>query len=157
MKKLIYIVLCFTIIIGFSNCKKNKKVDTPQQDTLTQSFEEYFTNESDTIVQNTTPPPTDTTIMKEDKQGNLQPATTNDLQNNQKTFFVIVGSYSKKANAEKRKAYFDKQGISCQILSPAGIYNRVAIGQYTDEKTARNELKKYRSQFNDKSFWLLLR
>lgn len=157
MKKLFYIILCFTLIIGLSNCKKSKKVETPQQDTLTQSFEEYFTDESDTIIQNTTPPPTDTTIMKEDKQGNLQPVTTNDLQSNQKTFYIIVGSYSKIANAEKRKAFFEKKGLESQILSPAGIYNRVAIGQYTDEKIARNELKKYRNQFNDKSFWLLLR
>jgi len=157
MKKLIYIILSFIIIIGLSNCKKEKKVENPQQDTLTQSFEEYFTNESDTIAQTTTNPTTDTTIMKEDTKGNLQPATKEDLQSNQKIFYIIAGSYTKISNAEKRKAYFEKQGIQSQILSPSGAYNRLAIGQYTDEKKARQELKKFRTQFNDKSFWLLLR
>lgn len=157
MKKIIYISIVFLTIALLAGCKKDKKAIAPIQDTISNNFEEYFTDESDTIIPNKDTVATDTVIMKEDKQGNLQPATNEDLNNPQKKFYIIVGSYTKMTNAEKRRDHFTKLGYSAKILPPNGKLNRVAVSEYSDETQARQDLKAYRSKFGDKSFWLLLR
>lgn len=157
MKKLLYIAVVIFFAFLVTECKKNKnQQQQQQQDTLAQKFEEYFTDESDTVLAQNQQV-TDTTVMKEDNQGNLQPAAPTDIQTPQKKIYIIVGSYRKIENAQKRKQFFEKKGYNCQILPSTGVYNRVAIAEFTDITTARQELKRYRTQLNDRTFWLLLK
>lgn len=154
MKKIIYLLIAASLIISFSNCKKNKNKGGDTTDTLSKQFEEYFTDESDTVV---AVADTTTKIMTEDSTGKLKNAEPQDLSKPNKKFYIIVGSYKKIENAQKRVDYFKKLGYKCEIVSPSGIYNRVAIASFDDEKIARQELKKYRQKFNDHSYWLLLK
>ncbi len=164
MKKLIYIFLI--AIIGLSlGCKRGKtKDDTalkPQKDTsIYPGYEEFYSDESDmdsdtvAVAQNTTT--TNDEIMVEDTVGNIQPATPKQVSNS-KSFYIIVGSFKKQSNANKKLNFFKRKGYTAEILPKYGEYNRVSAANFNAETSARAELKSLRKKFHDKTFWLLIR
>jgi len=85
-------------------------------------------------------PEIDDPIMVENNDGNLKPATQNQVDNS-KNFHIIVGSF----------------GYSAEILPKFGEYSRISAVKFNDENSARSELSSLRKKFNDKSFWLLIR
>ncbi len=173
MKKILTLVLAFSLLFAFG-CKKNQKNNTGVQnqvDTTTYPGYEEFTvdnntQNTDTLVTNVAENDTVNTnnqkdslenVMVEDQNGNPVPANQNDLNDKTKNFYVIVGSFKNDANAQKRVAYFKQQGYAAEILPKFGAYNRVAVAGFNEEASARAELKTLKSKYKDKSYWLLLR
>ena len=168
MKKIIYIFLITILTVSYScnrNKDKNDQVLTPQKDTsIYPGYDEFYTDESD-IKQDTTliiaddtnkTPEVEEPIMVENNDGNLKPATQNQVDNS-KNFHIIVGSFKKAENAQKKLDYFKKIGYSAEILPKFGEYSRISAVKFNDENSARSELSSLRKKFNDKSFWLLIR
>jgi len=173
MKKLLTFII-ISVFIFSVGCKKDKDDDgnalAPKKDSsVYPGYEEFYSDdqsdiEKNVVVENNNNTETDTTstkndspVMVEDTTGNIQPATNKDLKQNGKDFYIIVGSYEKNTNAQKRKKYFKKIGYAAEILRKHGKYNRVSIAKFNDEKSARDELKILRNKFNDNSYWLLFR
>lgn len=168
MKNLFLIFLIAILTLSYScnrNKGKNNEVLTPQKDTsIYPGYDEFYTDESD-IEQDTTvviandtnkTPEQDDPIMVENNDGDLKPATQNQVYNS-KNFHIIIGSFKKAGNAQKRLDYFKKIGYSAEMLPKFGEYSRVSAVKFNDESSARAELNSLRKKFNDKSFWLLIR
>jgi cell division septation protein DedD len=164
MKKIFYILFALAISFSFA-CKKNKKQDqqtlVPQKDTAVYpGYEEFYSDESD-MGSDSSSLSSDTSksndqVMVEDTAGNVKPATPKDIQKS-KNFFVIVGSFKKYQNAQKKLNYLKKIGYAAEILPKFGEYNRVSAASFNNETSARNELKKLRKKFKNNTFWLLIR
>ncbi len=172
MKKLLTFII-ISVFIFSVGCNKNKddnnKVLSPKKDSsVYPGYEEFYSDDQShndsSVVENNNISEIDTSqqndqpaVMVEDTAGNIQPATDTDLKENSKDFYIIVGSFEKIKNAQKRKEYFKKIGYAAEILKKHGKYNRVSVAKFNDEKSARDELKILRNKFNDKSYWLLFR
>ena len=166
MKKIgLLLIVASLLVLGA--CKKKEAQQPQNQDTTEYPGYEYmYTDESDgdTAVVDTsaqtdtigTTSEDNTTILKEDTTGKTTPANETEIKQ-ANYIYLIVGSYKKYSNAEKRVNAFRKMGFDAQILPKYGQYNRVAAAKFTDEATARKKLKQMRSSFKDKSFWLLIR
>ena len=174
MKKLFYILLILAITFA-SACKKDKKKsESLNQDTISLTqYEEFYGDESDTtpVINNDEQTNSDDTsitstanadteveeIQVEDTTGKLTPATEEVIQQPTANFYIIVGSYTKLSNAQKRADYFKQLGYTAEVLPKFGKYNRVSIANFNNEASARAELKNLRKKFNDRTYWLLIR
>ncbi|MBN2892837.1 MAG: SPOR domain-containing protein [Bacteroidales bacterium] len=168
MKKLLSILLVISLIFTLG-CKDNDDNNTNNQNnadtTLYPGYEEFtVNNDQNENLQDSTKieiiannPVVNDNVMVEDEQGNPVPATNDDLGDQSKNFYIVVGSYKKEENAQQRKEYFKKQGYAAEVLPKFGSYNRVSVASFNDETSARNELKALRSKYKDPSFWLLYR
>ncbi|MBN2662631.1 MAG: SPOR domain-containing protein [Bacteroidales bacterium] len=169
MKKLLILTLVSAIFFAIG-CKEDNPDDpsalTPSRDTnIYPGYEEFYTDESNTDSLNnanntgidTTVNNDDVPVMVEDTVGNIQPATNTDIDNSGRNFYIIVGSYQNVNNAKIREQYFKNQGYTAEVLPKFGVYNRVSVAKFNQENSAREELKKLRTKYNDNSFWLLLR
>lgn len=164
MKKLI-VLLIVIASVGIYSCRKKDKVETLSplsEDTSSLSNYEFMdTNEYDedtgvgivNVVEDTAE---NINIKSEDTSGNVRPASPKEVQNAD-YIYVIVGSYTKLANAKKRTQHFKNLGYDAEILPKFGNYNRVAIAKFNSETEARKKLLEYRKKFNDKTYWLLIR
>lgn len=169
MKK-IGLLLIVASLLALGACKKKEAQQPKNQDTTDYPGYEYmYSDESDgdTTVTDTTAQTSDTNtvsnttedktkILKEDTTGKTSPANETEIKK-ANYIYLIVGSYQKYTNAEKRVKQFKKMGYDALILPKYGQYNRVAATKFTNEKTARTKLKQMRASFKDKSFWLLIR
>ena len=165
MKK-IGLLLIIASLLALGACKKKEAQQPKKQDTTDYPGYEYmYSDESDgdTAVVDTTAQTqttdtaqTQTTILKEDTTGKTTPANETEIKQ-ANYIYLIVGSYKKYSNAEKRLNAFHKIGYDAQILPKYGQYNRVAAAKFTNETTARTKLKQMRTSFKDRSFWLLIR
>ncbi len=161
MKKLIYFLLAFTLIAGFS-CKKNKKkeqeqlppVDTVSMEQPTFPFEEPLANpDSNQVITDTDQ--SDQVLTVDSTNNEITPIQDNQVNTNEGSIYIIVGSFRVYQNAMKAKQYYENLGYNPQILPQVAGYNRVAIKAFNNLEQARSELKKLRNQFNRPDFWLL--
>lgn len=73
-------------------------------------------------------------------------------------YFIILGSFSQEANANKLVGKLAKQGFAPNILrSPSGMY-RVSGYYFNDEKAARIEVDAIRAKYPEyNDLWLLIK
>jgi cell division protein FtsN len=75
-----------------------------------------------------------------------------------KTFFVIVGSFSSNDNANKFKKDLTAQGFKPIILHSETGNFRVCVDSFTDEAAARSRVQKIRTEFPKYAdSWLLIK
>ncbi len=168
MKKILFALLSVMVFFLFA-CKddENKNNQTNTKDTINYPNYEEFTaddnqqnqNKNNTlIIEDTTSVVTpNDNVMVEDNQGNTVPATNEELNDQNKNFYIVVGSYKKQDNAQIRMTYFKNMGYTAEVLPLFGQYYRVSVANFNEETTARTELKNLRTKFKDPSFWLLYR
>lgn len=183
MKKIIILPI-LTAIILLASCKneKNEALAPTKDTTIYPEYQEYSDesdmdtlltenndiddidtqNEIDTIEfqnkeEKTNNQKENNNIMTEDKNGNIKPATETDINQNNKNFYIVIGSYKNINNAKKRTDKLIKKGYSAEILPKFGNLNRVSIAKFNNKKSAREEMKNLRKKFCDNSFWLLCR
>ena len=75
-----------------------------------------------------------------------------------KSFFVIVGSFSSNENAGKFKQDLTQQGFKPIILHSETGYYRVCVDTFNDETSARTRVQKIRTEFPKYAdSWLLIK
>jgi cell division protein FtsN len=75
-----------------------------------------------------------------------------------KTFFIIVGSFSSNENANKFKQDLTKQGFKPIILHSETGNFRVCVDTFTDETAARSRVQKIRTDYPKYAdSWLLIK
>ncbi len=78
--------------------------------------------------------------------------------NSNKSYFIIVGSFSTLANANRSKASLAPKGFSPIVLHSDTGYYRVCANSYASEQEARNRIAQIRSQFPEHAdCWLLIK
>jgi cell division protein FtsN len=79
-------------------------------------------------------------------------------QHDQYQYFVIIGSYRNKNNAENFKQIMIAKGfVPVVLLSETGLH-RVSVNSYLDEQQARERIMQIRRNFPEHSdTWLLIR
>ncbi len=143
----IVLVLLFTLFTVSCKCKDGKK-KIANKDTVKTVTEEKFALKDSTEIKTK-----EDVVFVDDKDGNLKP------MDGDKTgkYYIIVGSFKQTKNADKLSSRFASLGYATQILPKTNEYTRVAISAFATQEDARKELKLLRSEYNDASFWLLLK
>lgn len=78
--------------------------------------------------------------------------------NSENTYFVIVGSFSSLANANRFKGELKPKGFSAIVLHSDTGYYRVCVNSYKSEQTARVRVSQIRSEFPEHAdCWLLVK
>ncbi len=97
-------------------------------------------------------------VMVENSDGTLKKTTVanNDKAIGNKKFYIVGGSYKKAENAKKLDKFFKSKGVHSQVLTK-NTFTRVAVSSHKTKKEAAKEIKKFRNQFKDIRFWILLR
>ncbi len=76
----------------------------------------------------------------------------------QNTYFVILGSYSYKDNAERFMRTLSAQGFSPVILLSETGFHRVSVNSYDNETDARTRIQRIRNGYPEyHDLWLLIR
>jgi cell division protein FtsN len=85
-------------------------------------------------------------------------ATEDQATYGNKSFFVIVGSFSSNENAGKFKQDLAQQGFKPIILHSETGYYRVCVDTFNDEASARARVQKIRTEFPKYAdSWLLIK
>ncbi len=80
------------------------------------------------------------------------------VSHDENTYFVIVGSFSYRENAERFLVTLENQGFSPVILLSETGFHRVSVDSYDIEVPARGRIQQIRSSFPDyHDTWLLIR
>lgn len=72
-------------------------------------------------------------------------------------YFIIGGSFSYVANAEKAVSHYKDMGYNCQIFNAENGMNRVAIKAYETVEAAYQDLDYLRQQVGNNGLWILRR
>lgn len=153
----------FTLILAmfFFGCNLDEKLKPDEQNDLTMEDESpdeppiYEDGSLDTDLDSSLAEDTATTNIA-DEQKLMEENQNTKTDDNQKRYYIIGGSFHEFQNAEKLYGELKGKGYSeTQILDPVNRFNRVVINSFTDEATARKELKRLRQIKNDETIWLL--
>jgi nucleoid DNA-binding protein len=71
-----------------------------------------------------------------------------------KTFYLIVGSFGKLENARKLAEKYYQKGFKTEIIQANAMY-RVSVNKFTDKNIAVSEFNKFHNNNSDVSAWLL--
>jgi len=118
----------------------NVSQTTSKQDSETVKEDSLNTKVDQTITENT---------VKKTALYYEEPKT---LEN--KTFYLIVGSFSKIENAQKLTEKYTQRGFNPEIIQGNSMY-RVSISKSNDKNLAVGEFNKFRNSYPDESIWLL--
>jgi cell division protein FtsN len=158
-------IVAFTLILLTSGCKvfkSSKKGEALTAKTETNTETKVFSvpGPQSAISKNTTPENINNQAEKpiSVKSEKFTFSSKDKATYENKTFFVIVGSFKSNENANRFKKELAKQGFNPIILSSETGYFRVCVDSFYDEAVARNRVKKIRSEFPkyDDS-WLLIK
>ncbi len=84
--------------------------------------------------------------------------TEDKATHDENTYFVILGSFSYKENAERFMRTLSNQGFSPVILLSETGFNRVSVNSYDDEVAARARIQRIRDSYPEyHDLWLLIR
>ncbi len=84
--------------------------------------------------------------------------TEDEATHDENTYFVILGSFSYKENAERFMRTLSNQGFSPVILLSETGFNRVSVNSYDDEVAARARIQRIRDSYPEyHDLWLLIR
>lgn len=79
-------------------------------------------------------------------------------RHDEKAFFVIIGSFRNKDNADRYKETLKTKGFEPVILLSETGLHRVSVDSYNMENDARTKIMQIRSQFKEhEDTWLLIR
>ncbi|MDR4988165.1 MAG: SPOR domain-containing protein [Bacteroidales bacterium] len=80
------------------------------------------------------------------------------LTHDDNTYFIILGSFSYKDNAERFVETLKKQGFSPVVLLSETGFHRVSVYSYDQEVPARTRIQQLRSNYPEyHDLWLLIR
>jgi len=71
-----------------------------------------------------------------------------------KTYYLIVGSFGKIENAQKLFETYKQKGYSPEIIQGNSMF-RVSIGKTTDKNKALSDFNKYRTNYPNQPIWIL--
>lgn len=84
--------------------------------------------------------------------------TEDKASHDENTYFVIMGSFSYKSNAERFMETLSAQGFSPVILLSETGFHRVSVNSYEDEIPARTRIQRIRNSYPEyHDLWLLIR
>ncbi|MFV0364909.1 MAG: SPOR domain-containing protein [Mangrovibacterium sp.] len=113
-----------------------------------------YTPSSDTSTSTYTP---STNVRKQSEEFAFDSANDAGL-NSGNSYFVIVGSFSSLANANRYKAELSPKGFSAIVLHSDTGYYRVCVNSYSSEESARVRISQIRSEFPEHAdCWLLVK
>ena len=126
----------------------------------------------DTLNKNTqkvtkTSPKTESSVNKKDSLNTKVDKTISDnsvkktalyyeepkIQDN-KAYYLIVGSFGKLENAQKLSEKYIQQGFKPEIIQGNSMY-RVSINRFSDKNSAISEFNKFRNDHPNESIWVL--
>ena len=147
------IILIFIIGIALCACKSTKKATKNPYEPATNST---TSTKIFTVPQNN---PADNSSAEKPYSTRKESITfVQSDQQNQNSFFVIVGSYSSLENANKFRQTLIGEGFNPIIVQSETGFYRVTVDSYTDESAARTRLMQIRQnypQYGDS--WLLIK
>ncbi|MCD6201032.1 MAG: SPOR domain-containing protein [Bacteroidales bacterium] len=115
--------------------------------------EEKATGENNPVAPATTE--TGTVADKAPAEPAKKPAFTDRTVDKSSMYYIVAGSFRKRANANVLKKQLEEEDYRVTILNgPKGFY-RVAIGGFTDKSTALGILKEQKRKPDSNSYWLL--
>lgn len=164
MKRII--LFAFTLALLTSGCKTSKsskksEAATPQTETSTDT--KVFSVPAPTGVREN---PTSDVLYEPAATGkpvsvrseNFTLSSEDQAAYGNKSFFVIVGSFSSNENAGKFKQDLTQQGFTPIILHSETGYYRVCVDSFNDEASARSRVQNIRTQYPKYAdSWLLIR
>jgi cell division protein FtsN len=84
--------------------------------------------------------------------------TEDKASQDENTYFVILGSFSYKSNAERFMETLSAQGFSPVILLSETGFHRVSVNSYEEEIPARTRIQRIRNSYPEyHDLWLLIR
>ena len=84
--------------------------------------------------------------------------TEDEATHDENTYFVILGSFSYRENAERFVQTLSDQGFSPVILLSETGFNRVSVHSFDDEIAARTRIQRIRESYPEyHDLWLLIR
>lgn len=166
MKKII--LVAFTLALLTSGCKvfKSKKSAAATPTTETTAETKVFSVPAPSGVREN--PSSDTMYEPADKavtgtpvsvrSENFTLSSEDQAAYGNKSFFVIVGSFSSNENAGKFKQDLSQQGFKPIILHSETGYYRVCVDSFNEEAAARTRVQNIRTQYPSYAdSWLLIR
>lgn len=163
MKKIMVAVLALGILS--SGCKvfqKTSKNDEPATETMQGNTKVFSVPGTKSEVREN--PTSDRMYEEVEKPVRVQAESfsfdqeEDQTKNENKSFFVIIGSFSTNANANRYKQELIPQGFSPIVLHSETGYYRVCVNSYTDEAEARRRVHQIRSDFPQYAdTWLLIK
>ena len=93
-------------------------------------------------------------ILKSELKNNLSPVVVINNQSGNKTFEVVIGSFSKELNAKKMIVKLQNKGIIARKLKKENKLFRVSIGKFLNKKNAK-KLQRSIHKRHQISSWIL--
>lgn len=166
MKRII--LVAFTLALLASGCKvfkSSKKSEAPKTETTAETKVFSVPAPKNTIREN---PTSDVMYETSDKEATGKPVSMRSekfTMNSEdqaaygnKSYFVILGSFSSNENAGKFKMDLTQQGFKPIILHSETGYFRVCVDSFNDEAAARNRVQNIRTQYPKYAdAWLLIK
>jgi cell division protein FtsN len=166
MKRII--LVAFTLALLTSGCKvfkSSKKNEAPKTETAAETKVFSVPAPKNTIREN---PTSDVMYETSDKEATGKPVSIRSekfTMNSEdqaaygnKSYFVILGSFSSNENAGKFKSDLTQQGFKPIILHSETGYYRVCVDSFTDEAAARSRVQNIRNQYPKYAdVWLLIK
>lgn len=144
--KLVLLVAAFIVVVG---CKSQKMGAAEQS----QSERPVIEKETDMAVE----VDHTTGIMSLEESFSFT-RDEDKLSHDERAFFVIIGSFRNKGNADRYSQTLKNKGFDPVILlSEAGLH-RVSVDSFKEENDARDRILQIRSQYKEhEDTWLLVR
>ena len=166
MKRII--LVAFTLALLTSGCKvfkSNKSKAEPKTETTAETKVFSVPAPKNEVREN---PVSDTMYEPADKASTGKPVSMRSekfTMNSEdqatygnKSFFVIVGSFSSNENAGRFKQELAQQGFKPIILHSETGYFRVCVDSFTDEAAARTRVQRIRTEYPKYAdSWLLIK
>ncbi len=117
------------------------------------------TNSDNTEINNDTTKTDNTEIKTDDeiiKDADIDVITPDNLGNGYKNYYLIVGSFKRKSNADRRVQELKTQGYIGEIVKKDGKLYRIAIGGYDTAQEAVEAYKQYLTANRNADIWLLI-
>lgn len=143
----IVIVLAFFMVFAGCRSKKLAEVEQPEHERPVIEKETEIAVEVDA----------DTGIMSLEERFTFT-REDDKTRHDENTYFVIIGSFRSKDNAENYKESIRAKGFDPVILLSETGLHRVSVGSYSQENAARAQILEIRSRFAEhEDTWLLVR
>ena len=156
MKKLIFLTLI--AVLGLGACKSSKKATTSP---YTPATEQTATTTAPPKVFTVPEQPETTPVKAEEKPVTMRKEAftfTQPQDQNQNSYFIIIGSFSSMENAGNFRQTLLSEGFTPIIVQSETGYYRVTVDSFADEASARTRLLQIRNNYPKYAdTWLLIK
>ncbi len=143
------IVWILVLIISLAGCKSKKMAAVDNVDTDRPAIEKETE-----IVLDVDSPSGIMTMEERFSFANDEDKTKHD----EKSYFVIIGSFRERSNADRFSESLVAKGFDPVILLSETGLNRISVDSYVNENDARARIMQIRSQFSEhEDTWLLIK